>query len=191
MTLVSCRAHPDYERRTLAAVAESRGTSAVAAFIDVVKSGGAGIVCKAMQESDIRTFYQQKWVMVGSDGGIGMRHPRAAGTFPRVLGRYVRELGWLSLEEAVRKMTSAPAARLKLADRGVIRQGVIADIVVFDPARIRDRATFTDPFALSTGVEKVLVNGELAWSEGRATGDRPGRALWGPCSSRDSYCANL
>jgi N-acyl-D-amino-acid deacylase len=102
-----------------------------------------------MSEPDMRTFYQQPWVMVSSDGGIGMRHPRAAGTFPRVLGRFVRDEKWLSLPEAIRKMTSLPASRLGLKDRGVIRPGVKADLVLFDPQTILDLSTFEDPERLS------------------------------------------
>jgi N-acyl-D-amino-acid deacylase len=130
-----------------------------------------------MVPEDIRAFYAQPWVMVASDGGIGARHPRGAGTFPKVLGRYVREEGWLTLEEAIRKMTSLPATRLRLADRGVIREGMKADLVLFDPERIRDRSTFQEPQLLPEGVERVLVNGVLVWWEGKATGARPGRVL--------------
>ena len=130
-----------------------------------------------MKPEDMKLFYQQPWVMVGSDGGIGMRHPRGAGTFPRVLGVYVREQHWLTLPDAIRRMTSAPAQRLKLTDRGEIRKGAIADLVLFNPDTIRDRATFPDPLALSTGVEKVFVNGELVWDAGKPTGKHPGRVL--------------
>jgi len=115
--------------------------------------------------------------MVSSDGGIGSRHPRGAGTYPRVLGRYVRELRWLSLPEAIRKMTSFPAARFKLPDRGVIRAGFKADVVLFDPARVIDRATFKDPQLAAEGVKRVFVNGVEVWSDGKATGERPGQAL--------------
>ena len=103
-----------------------------------------------------------------------MRHPRGAGTFPRVLGRYVRDQQWLTLPEAIRKMTSAPAARLRLRDRGRIAAGAIADIVLFDPKTIIDRSTFTDPGVLSSGMEKVFVGGELVWDAGKA--DRSGAA---------------
>src|SRR3954454_24886838 len=98
--------------------------------------------------------------MVASDGGIGVRHPRGAGTFPRVLGRYVRDQHWLTLPEAIRKMTSAPAARLRLEGRGRIAVGAVADVVLFDANTIVDRSTFTDPAVLPTGVKKVFVNGE-------------------------------
>ena len=105
------------------------------------------------------------------------RHPRGAGTFPRVLGRYVRDQQWLTLPEAIRKMTSAPAARLRLEGRGRLEPGAIADIVLFNPKTIVDRSTFTDPALLPTGVEKVFVGGELVWDGGKPTPARPGRVL--------------
>ena len=103
-------AHPEYEFKTLEEIAKAQGITPVELFIQIVKDGGASVVGKSMIDEDIRRFYSQPWVMVASDGGIGLRHPRSAGTFPRVLGRFVREQRWLSLEEAIRKMTSAPAA---------------------------------------------------------------------------------
>jgi N-acyl-D-aspartate/D-glutamate deacylase len=130
-----------------------------------------------MVDDDMRAFYQQRWVMVASDGGIGTRHPRGAGTFPRVLGKYVREEGWLTLADAIRKMTSAPAARLKLRRRGRIEPGAIADVVVFNPKTVIDRSTFSDPAVLPTGVEKVFVGGELVWDTGKAADARPGKVL--------------
>jgi len=125
-------------------------------------------------DEDIRAFYQWPWTMVSSDGGIGMRHPRGAGTFPRVLGRFVRERHWLTLQEAVRKMTSLTASRLKLSDRGTLKKGVWADLVLFDPATVIDRSTFDDPFILSTGIRNVWVNGVMVWDEPKPTGARPG-----------------
>jgi len=115
--------------------------------------------------------------MVASDGGIGSEHPRGTGTFPRVLGRFVREKKLFSLEEAVRKMTSMPAKRLKLADRGTIRPGAKADLVLFDPKTVTDRSTFEKPAELSVGIRYVMVNGELVWEDGKGTGKRPGRVL--------------
>ena len=170
--VTSSKAHPDYEFKTL----EQIGTP-VDTFIRIVKDGGASVVVKAMTDTDIRTFYQQPWVMVGSDGGIGMRHPRGAGSFPRVLGVYVRERQWLTLPQAIRKMTSAPAARLNLKDRGVIRAGAKADLVLFDPGKVMDRSTFAEPLKLSEGIEKVWVNGELVWTDAHATEARPGKVL--------------
>jgi N-acyl-D-amino-acid deacylase len=115
--------------------------------------------------------------MVSSDGGIGSRHPRGAGTYPRVLGYYVRELHWLTLPQAIQKMTSMPAARFKLNDRGLIRPGFKADVVLFDPATIIDRATFKDPQLTAEGVKRVFVNGREVWVDGKVTGNRPGVAL--------------
>jgi dihydroorotase/N-acyl-D-amino-acid deacylase len=107
----------------------------------------------------------------------GMTHPRAYGNYTRALGRYVREQGVMSLEEAVRKMTSAVATRLSLHERGVLRPGMFADVVVFDPATIIDRASYESPHQLSAGVRHVLVNGVAVVSDGRHTGATPGRAV--------------
>jgi N-acyl-D-aspartate/D-glutamate deacylase len=107
-------------------------------------------------------------------------HPREYGTFARVLGRYVRERGVLTLEEAVRKMSGATAQRLGLQDRGLLREGFFADVAVFDPDRVVDRATFPEPHQYAEGVEYVLVNGELVVDGGEHTGARPGRVLHGP-----------
>lgn len=169
--------HPEYEFKTLAAVAKDRGITPVALFIQIVKEGGASVVCTSMVDKDIRAFYRWPWTMVSSDGGIGMRHPRGAGSFPRVLGRFVRERQWLTLEDAIRKMTSLPASRLKLTDRGVVQPGAWADLVLFDPATVIDNSTFNEPFKLSTGIRNVWVNGTLVWDEPRATGARPGQVI--------------
>lgn len=175
--ITSCSAHRNYEGRTLDEIAKMSGKSAVDVYIQIVKDGGAGVVCKSMIEPDIKTFYQQRWVMVSSDGGIGMRHPRGAGTFPRVLGRYVREQKWLSLEEAVRKMTSFPAWRLGLKDRGTIKAGMKADVVVFDANQVIDRSTMTQPGIEPVGVRYVWVNGGMVVAEGKVTGERSGAIL--------------
>jgi N-acyl-D-amino-acid deacylase len=177
ITIVSCRAHPDYEFKTMEEISKREGITPVELYMKIVRDGGAGVVCHSMKDDDIRTFYQQPWVMVSSDGGIGSRHPRGAGTYPRVLGKYVRELRWLTLSEAIRKMTSFPARRFKLNDRGLIRRGYKADLVVFDPNTIIDRATFPDPQLTADGVKRVFVNGVEVWSDGRVTGERPGTAL--------------
>lgn len=177
ITVVSCKAHPDYEFKTLDVIARDRGVTPVESYMQIVRDGGAGIVCHAMKDEDIRAFYQQPWVMVCSDGGIGTRHPRGAGTYPRVLGRYVREQHWLTLREAIRKMTSLPAARLALKDRGFVRAGMKADLVLFDAERIIDRATFQQPQLVAEGVKRVFVNGVEVWRDGAVTGNKPGRAL--------------
>jgi N-acyl-D-amino-acid deacylase len=175
--ITSCRAHPDYEGRTLAEIAETQQTTAADIYMQIVKDGGAGVVCSSMNEADVRAFYLQKWVMVSSDGGIGSRHPRGAGTFTRVLGRFVRENHWLRLEEAIRKMSALPARRLGLRDRGLIAKGMKADLVLFDASRVIDRSTFKEPLLLSEGIEMVFVNGAMVWQNAKPTGELPGRVL--------------
>jgi N-acyl-D-amino-acid deacylase len=177
ITITSCRAHPDYEFKTLAAIAQSQNITPVEAYMRIVKDGGAGVVCHSMKDSDIKTFYQQPWVMVSSDGGIGSRHPRGAGTFPKVLGQFVRQQNWFTLQEAIRKMTSLPAWRLGLKDRGLIKTGYKADLVLFDPATVIDRATFQQPELIAAGINRVFVNGKEVWSDGKVTGNRPGKPL--------------
>jgi N-acyl-D-aspartate/D-glutamate deacylase len=144
-------------------------------------------------EEDMRYALRQSWVSVGSDGGAlktegplaaGNPHPRYYGTFPRVLGRYVREERVLTLEEAVRKMTSANAAKVSQWERGLLRPGMYADVTVFDPATIIDRATFEKPHQYAAGVEYVLVNGALVLERGRHTGARPGMILYGAGKAR-------
>ncbi len=131
--ITSCPAHRDFEGKTLEQIAATKNTTPVDIYIQIVKDGGASVVCNSMNEADVKAFYQQPWVMVASDGGIGSRHPRGTGTFTRVLGRFVRENKWFSLEEAIRKMSAMPAARLRLKDRGLIKKGMKADLVLFDP----------------------------------------------------------
>lgn len=177
ITIVSCRAHPDYEFKNMAEIAAQQKITPVELYMQVVRDGGASIVCHSMKEEDIRVFYQQPWVMVSSDGGIGSRHPRGAGSFPRVLGLFARQQHWFSMTEAIRKMTSLPAARLGLKDRGLIRPGYKADLVLFDPNRVIDRSTFKEPQLIAEGINQVFVNGVQVWGEGKVTTARPGRAL--------------
>lgn len=175
--VTNCVAHRDYEGRTLAEIAKLQSLTPVDIYRQIVKDGGAAVVCRSMKEADIKTFYQQPWVMVASDGGIGMRHPRGAGTFPRVLGHYVREQKWLTLEEAIRKMTSLPAQRLGLRERGVIKAGMKADVVIFDPQKVIDYSTMTQPLRDPLGIAYVLVNGVPVVAEGKVTGERAGAVL--------------
>lgn len=175
--ITSCRAHKDYEGKTLEEIAKSNGTTAADIYIQIVKDGGAGVVCSSMSEEDVKNFYQQKWVMVSSDGGIGSRHPRGTGTFTKVLGRFVRENNWFTLEEAIRKMTSFPAVRLGLKDRGIIKKGMKADLVLFDKDRVIDRATFKEPQLFSEGIEMVFVNGVRVWENDKTTNNLPGSVL--------------
>jgi len=123
--------------------------------------------------------------MIGSDGeipqfGVGAPHPRSYGTFVRVLGRYVRDLHTLTLEDAVHKMSGLPAQRLKLYDRGLIRPGMKADLAIFDSATVADKATFEQPHQYAVGVKYVLVNGKIVIDNGKLTSERPGRILYGP-----------
>jgi N-acyl-D-amino-acid deacylase len=175
--ITSCAAHRDYEGRTLDEIAKSNNASPVDIYIRIVKDGGAGVVCNSMNEADVKNFYQQSWTFVSSDGGIGSRHPRGTGTFTRVLGRFVRENNWFSLEEAVRKMSAFPAQRLGLKDRGFIKKGRKADLVLFDKDKVIDRATFAAPQTLSDGIEIVFVNGIKVWENGKPTGNLPGAIL--------------
>jgi N-acyl-D-amino-acid deacylase len=177
VAVTSCGAHREYEGKTLAEIASAQNKTPVDVYIQIVKDGGAGVVCKSMIDSDIKTFYQRPWVMVASDGGIGMRHPRGAGAFPRVLGRYVRERNWLSLEEAVRKMSAFPAWRLGLRDRGLVKVGMKADLAIFDPKRIIDQSTMTQPTLEPVGVYAVFVNGTAVVEGGKPTGARSGEVL--------------
>ncbi len=153
--------------------------------IDLVDKGGAQMVYHQMSEPDVARLMQHPHVMVASDGSVvipenGVPHPRSYGTNARVLGRYVRELKVLPLEQAVRKMTSLPAQRFHLIDRGLVRPGLPADLVVFDPATVADVATFDKPHAYSRGFKYVLVNGEVVVEEGRHTQAKPGKVLMGP-----------
>jgi dihydroorotase/N-acyl-D-amino-acid deacylase len=160
-----------------------------AAFdILVADRGGTSAIYFTMSEDDLRLALRQPWTSIGQDAGAvtpdstsrGRGHPRAFGTFPRILGRYVRQDSLLSLEEAVRKMTSLAAQRVGLARRGVLAPGMYADVVLFDPATIVDHATFERPQQLATGVRHVFVNGVAVVADGVVTGALPGRALRGP-----------
>jgi hypothetical protein len=145
--------------------------------MDIVKRGNADILCTSMSDRDLAAFLRDPLVMVASDGGIEIAHPRGAGTFPRVLGRFVRERREIPLEAAVKKMTGMPARRLGLADRGLLVPGMKADVVVFDPRTVADRSTATDPQARPAGIDHVFVNGVAVVEAGRPTGARPGRVL--------------
>jgi N-acyl-D-aspartate/D-glutamate deacylase len=141
----------------------------------------------AMDEQDVRTAMQEPWVGFGSDGVAvnpdmrfaGRPHPRFYGTFPRILGAYVREQKVISLPDAIRKMTSLPAQITGLSDRGVLRPGMAADITIFDPKTVSDRATFEQPSQYPIGIEYVIVNGTVVIERGTHTGALPGRVLYG------------
>ena len=152
----------------------------------IEEDGSVGIVYAHHTEEDMNLALRQPWCSIGSDGSAlsiegalrrGNPHPRSFGTFPRVLGVYVRDRGLLSLEEAVRKMTSLNAAKAGLADRGLLRAGQFADITVFDAEKVLDRATYTEPFQYNQGIEYVIVNGQVVLDRDQHTGARPGRPL--------------
>ncbi len=154
----------------------------VRAIVELQKLGGFVGIFHAMDEGDLERLLRDPQTMIETDGdlvgyGVGFPHPRSYGSFPRVLARYVRERKTLTLEQAVQKMTSLPARRLHLTERGILREGLLADITVFDAARIEDRATYADPHRYSTGVIHVFVNGEPVMLAGALTGLRPGRVL--------------
>jgi N-acyl-D-amino-acid deacylase len=169
--------YPQYVGKRLDEAAKAEGLSEVDFYIRIVQDDEVGIIGHTMIADDMKAFVQQPWTMIASDGGINNNHPRGAGTFPRVLGRFVRDEKWLSLPEAVKKMTSMPAARLRLKDRGTIAPGMRADLMIFDPATIVDRSTFEEPRLLARGVSRVFVNGRLVWTGEAPTADRPGAML--------------
>jgi N-acyl-D-amino-acid deacylase len=180
----------DLQGKTLADIAKARGTDPMDTLFDILVEDDAqtSVAVFAMSEPDIELAAVQPWVSFCNDssgtspeGPLGKEfpHPRAYGTFPRVLRKYVREERRMRLEEAIRKFTSLPASRLRLADRGVIKAGMWADIVVFDPQTITDRATFSAPNQLSFGMQWVLVNGVPVIGDGAATGALPGHVLRG------------
>ncbi len=153
-------------------------------ILTMYEAGGASMVYHGMNEDDVQRIMREPFTMIASDSGVrqadeSVPHPRGYGNNARVLGRYVRELGLISLEDAVRKMTSLPAQTFGFRDRGLLREGFAADIVIFDEKTIGDRATFDKPHQFPTGITYVIVNGEVVFGDGM-TGARPGVALRGP-----------
>lgn len=169
--------YPQYVGKRLDEAATLEGISDVDFYIRIVQDDDVGIIGHTMIADDMRAFIRQPWAMIASDGGINNNHPRGAGTFPRVLGRFVRDERWLTLPEAVKKMTSMPAARLKLKDRGTIAVGMKADLMLFDPATIVDRSTFEQPRLRPRGIYRVFVNGRPVWTGDSPENERPGTLL--------------
>jgi N-acyl-D-amino-acid deacylase len=192
-----------YEGMTLQEIGRQRGQDPEDAAIDLVLNdrsasayslGESQVVLSFMDEADVRAAISNPLVTFGSDSPAQAEdgplsrtkaHPRASGTFPRILAEYVRGQHALSLEEAVRKMTSMAASRVGIMDRGILRPGMMADVVLFDPGSIQDRATYNDPLRYSTGILDVFVNGKPVLFDGKITSERPGRALRGPGYRRD------
>ena len=186
----SCGFDPSLAGKTLADLTIKRGKpptirNAAEVTMWIVEQGGCQGIFHAMSERDLTRILRHPVTMIASDGevpvfGRANPHPRSYGTFARVLGVYVREKKALSLEEAVRKMSAAPAARLGLSDRGLLKAGMKADIAIFDPATVRDKATCQEPHQYAEGFSYVLVNGQVIVENGQMTEARPGRVLYGP-----------
>jgi N-acyl-D-amino-acid deacylase len=192
--LITAVLNPDlkkYEGKTIAEIARAEKKDPLDTLMDLVVADRANVgrVTFSMSEEDVRTALAHPLVSMGTDSGARAEdgiysqeksHPRAWGSAARILGRYVRDEKLLTLEEAVRKMTSLPASRMGLADRGILRPGMTADVTAFDPDTVRDRSTYADPLHYSEGIPFVCVNGQLVVDGGRITSARPGRALKGP-----------
>jgi dihydroorotase/N-acyl-D-amino-acid deacylase len=181
--------------KRLSEIAAAQNRDWIETAFDLVLSErqGVGTIYFLMDEANVRLQLEQPWIKFGTDAdgpdpatARGLTHPRAYGTFTRILGRYVRDEGVIPLEDAVRKMTSAVTTRLRIQDRGVLREGMFADITIFDPRTIADVATFEQPHQLSVGVRHVFVNGTAVVRAGTHTGALPGRALRGPGYVRDA-----
>jgi dihydroorotase/N-acyl-D-amino-acid deacylase len=190
--LARCDWDPSLAGKRLGDVTKGRGLpvtieNAAETALWIVERGGCQGIFHAISEDDLQRVLRHPATMIGSDGeipifGRASPHPRSYGTFARVLGRYVRDLKVISLEDAVRKMSAFPAQRIGLADRGVLREGLKADIAIFDPQTVRDLATFERPHQYAEGVSYVIVNGQVAFEGGKMTAARPGRVVYGPAT---------
>ena len=190
VVMASCAFDPRLAGKNLAEITAMRGLSvtvenAAETAIEIQAKGGCSAVYHAISEEDVERILRSPFTMIASDGGIqifgkDVPHPRSYGTFARVLGRYVRERQTVSLEEAIRKMTSLPATRFRIMDRGLLRPGMKADVVIFDPQSVVDKADFVNPHQYAAGFRDVLVNGKFAVRNGRMTGERAGQVLYGP-----------
>ncbi len=177
-----------FEGMTIAEIAKIREQDPVDTVFDLIYEEGGFIhgVHHTMNEDDVKAVMRVPWVSIGSDGSAlnlkypGKPHPRSFGTNPRVLGKYSREENLITLEDAVRKMTSMPAQVLGLKDRGLLREGYWGDVVVFDPDTVADMATYDNPKQYPKGIGYVLVNGKVVIENGHHTGARPGRVVYGP-----------
>jgi len=159
--------------------------SQIEQILAMYEAGGAGMIYHGMSEDDVQRIMREPFTMIASDSGVrqvdeSVPHPRGYGNNARVLGRYVRELKLISLEDAIRKMTSLPAQTFGFRDRGLVREGFAADLVIFDEKTIGDQATFVAPHQFPSGIGYVLVNGEVVFGDGGMTGSRPGASLRGP-----------
>lgn len=187
--VASYNADPKFNGKNIAEITkEVRGKKKVDdqidQILDIYDKGGASMVYRSMSEDDVQNIMREPFTMIASDSGVrqfgeGVPHPRGYGNNARVLGRYVRELKLISLEDAIRKMTSLPAQTFNLRDRGQIREGFAADLVIFDETKITDKATFEQPHQYAEGFSIVIVNGQIVFDGGKMTGTRSGRPLFG------------
>jgi N-acyl-D-aspartate/D-glutamate deacylase len=201
VVLVNARnpANKKYETKTIAEIAKEMNKDPADVAFDLVAQGQGRVMAiyHMMGEQDIETALRFPWTSIGSDAGAilkygepdetGLPHPRSFGNFPRVIARYVKERKVLTLEDAIRKMTSWPATRMRLANRGAIREGNWADVTIFDLDQLQDRATYENPMEFPTGIEWVLVNGVVTVDHGKHTGAKAGQVLRGAgySASRD------
>jgi N-acyl-D-aspartate/D-glutamate deacylase len=199
VVLVNARnpANAKYENRNLEDIAKEMGKDPRDAAWDLVLQGQGRVMAiyHMMSEEDVRTALQYPWTSIGSDAGaslgagqtdlLGLPHPRSYGTFPRVIAKYVREDQAITLEDAIRKMSGWPATRMRIPERGFLRQGFWADVVIFDYDRIRDVSTYERPTEYPEGIDYVLVNGVVVVENGRHTGAKPGKVIYGPGRTKD------
>lgn len=193
IVIVNCSFDPNLAGKSLSDITRARGSevtidTAAETAMALQEKGGCSAVYHAIDEADIERIMRSPYTMIASDGDIPVfgkqaPHPRSYGTFARVLGVYVRERKTLTLQDAIHRMSGMPAQRLNFGDRGLLRPGMKADIVVFDPATVADRATFDKPHQYSVGFRDVIVNGKFVMRDGKVTEERPGRVLYGPAHS--------
>lgn len=190
VVMASCGFDKSLAGKSLADITKDRGRAvnfenAAETLLEIQTAGGCSAVYHAISEEDVEWILRYPFTMIGSDGeipefGVGAPHPRSYGTFARVLGRYVRERHTITLEDAVHRMSGLPAARLKLFNRGLLRPGMKADVVVFDAATVADKADFARPHQYAVGFKHVVINGKPVILDGAMTAERPGRVLYGP-----------
>ena len=186
-TVARFASDPNYEGKTIPEIAAMKGRapgvdSQIETIFDLMNAGGASMTYRLMGDVDIERIMRYPFTAVASDGGVvemgvGNPHPRSYGTNARVLGEYVRARGTIRLEDAIHRMTGLPARTFSLRDRGLVREGAAADLVIFDPARVEDKATYANPHQYSRGFDVVLVNGKIVVDNGKLTGARPGQTL--------------
>jgi N-acyl-D-amino-acid deacylase len=194
VVIANCGFDASLAGKSLADLTRARGVpvtfeSAADTAMELQRKGPCSAVYHAIGEEDVERIMRSPYTMIASDGDIPVfghaaPHPRSYGTFARVLAVYVRERHIVTLEDAIRKMSGMPAARLQIADRGMLRPGMKADVVVFDPAAVMDKSTFEKPHQYSTGFHDVLVNGKLAIKNDKVTAERPGRVIYGPGTAK-------